>query len=228
MKKYILKFLSRVGIRRKITREKLDKFLDKHRSTETALDIGGRGSYAKKYFPNSKILDIVQESDVDFVADAHDLGMFQDGEFELVLCIEALEHMYAPQVVIDGIFRILKPGGKLILTTRFIFPIHDAPHDYFRFTKYGLKHLLRDFEEVKIEEEAPTNSTFAILIQRLGYQTQTLHMNFLKFFWLILARIINKFNFLITKEWGDIGRDKVENQMMTSGYYVVAVKPKKI
>ena len=36
---------------------------------------------------------------------------------------------------------MLKPKGKLFLTTNFLYQIHMAPHDYYRFTSYGLEHL---------------------------------------------------------------------------------------
>jgi len=37
--------------------------------------------------------------------------------------------------------RILKPGGRLFLYAPLVFPEHQAPHDFFRYTSYGLRHL---------------------------------------------------------------------------------------
>ena len=42
---------------------------------------------------------------------------------------------------IDEIARVLRPGGYLILTAPHIWGLHEIPHDYFRFTPYGLRHL---------------------------------------------------------------------------------------
>ena len=59
------------------------------------------------------------------------------------------------------------PGGKLILTTPFIFPIHEAPNDYFRFTRFGLAHLLKNFECVMISERNYWSEAILVLMVRL-------------------------------------------------------------
>jgi SAM-dependent methyltransferase len=110
---------------------------------------------------------------VHVVGDARRLPV-RDAAFDVVLCTEMLEHVPEPQQAIDEMWRVLKPGGTLVLTTRFLFPIHDAPHDYFRFTKYGLRHLLKRFEVLELQEEADSVGTIAILVQRLGMQARTL------------------------------------------------------
>ena len=107
------------------------------------------------------------------IGDAQALGI-ADASFPVILCTEVLEHLPEPQRAIDEMYRVLAPGGTLLLTTRFLFPIHDAPHDYFRFTKYGLRHLLRRFEILELREETDAVGTIAVLLQRLGMQAQTL------------------------------------------------------
>jgi hypothetical protein len=122
-------------------------------------------------------------------------------------------------------FRVLVPGGELLLTTRFLFPIHDAPHDYFRFTKYGLRHLLRRFEILELEEETDAVGTLAVLVQRLGMQAETLHRTPLRGIWLLAAQTMRPFSFLITREYGDSRRLRPEHGIMTSGYHVACRKP---
>ena len=74
-------------------------------------------------------------------------------------------------IAIAEMKRVLKPGGKLLLTTRFVFPLHDVPNDYFRFTKYGLQHLLKDgWEIIELEDETSTKDTIAALLQRIGFR----------------------------------------------------------
>ncbi len=58
-----------------------------------------------------------------------------------VLCNQVLEHVPQPQLAIDEMARVLRPGGYLILTAPHIWGLHEVPHDYFRFTPYGLRHL---------------------------------------------------------------------------------------
>jgi hypothetical protein len=112
-----------------------------------------------------------------------------------------------------------------LLTTRFLFPIHDAPHDYFRFTKYGLRHLLRHFEIVELQEETDAVGTLAVLLQRLGMQAETLHRQPFRAIWLLSAQAVRPFSFLITGEYGDSRRLQRERGIMTSGYHVACKKP---
>jgi SAM-dependent methyltransferase len=161
---------------------------------------------------------------VRIIGDAQALGV-RDASFDVVLCTEVLEHLPEPQRAIDEMFRVLVPGGRLLLTTRFLFPIHDAPHDYFRFTKYGLRHLLRRFEIVELEEETDAVGTLAVLLQRLGMQAETLHRTPLRGIWLLAAQSMRPFSFLITREYGDSRRLQPERGIMTSGYHVACRKP---
>ena len=64
--------------------------------------------------------------------------------YEAVLSTEVLEHVEYPQKAINEFYRILKKGGKLFLTTPQAWRIHQAPHNYFYFTHYGLQSLLKN------------------------------------------------------------------------------------
>jgi SAM-dependent methyltransferase len=66
---------------------------------------------------------------------------FRSNSFDTVLSIQALEHVRQPQVLFQEAYRVLKKGGSLILTAPMNWGIHEAPHDYYRFTRYGLSYL---------------------------------------------------------------------------------------
>lgn len=207
----------------KITRERLKTFITSHANERHTLDIGCANSPYSKYFPNRVGFDIASGPGVDIVGDAHSLP-FKDGEFEQILCTEVLEHLHTPEEAIAEMMRVLKPGGTILLTTRFIFPIHDAPHDYYRYTKYGLRHLFRSWDIVELKEEVTTLETIGVLLQRIGFQTK-LRMNFMsKVGIFILAKVLHMCNWLITEEFGDIKKSQKEQGIMTSGYYLVAKK----
>ncbi len=207
----------------KTLRFRLKKFIEDHSNDLYTLDIGCANSPYSKYFKNRKGFDIANGPGVDVVGDAHSLP-FKDGEFAQILCTEVLEHLHTPEKAIAEMYRVLKPGGTILLTTRFIFPIHDAPHDYYRYTKYGLRHLFREWESVTVEEEATTIGTLTVLLQRIGLQTK-LRMNFVsKILIYMIARLVSFCNWLITEEFGDIKKSQKEQGIMTSGYYLVAKK----
>ncbi len=65
-----------------------------------------------------------------------------DGSFQAVLCTEVLEHVADPAAVTRELRRVLSGRGRLAVTVPFIWPLHEEPHDYLRFTPYGLHRLL--------------------------------------------------------------------------------------
>ena len=196
-----------------------------HRSDDFTLDLGCGESPYIKYFPNRIGFDFQAREGVDVVGDMHQLP-FENEKFDIILCSEVLEHSRSPHIAIEEMKRVLKPGGTLILTTRFIFPIHDSPYDFYRYTKYGLRHLFRDWEIVELEEEAGTIKTLGILLQRIAFQTKLLGGKFTSAIFLLFAKIIPKFSFLAKEEFGkrhsgDIVREK---SILVSGYYLVCKK----
>ena len=68
---------------------------------------------------------------------------FADQSFDTVVCLEVLEHLPSPLGAVLEARRVLKPQGRMILSTPFLYPIHDAPHDYQRWTCHGLELLAR-------------------------------------------------------------------------------------
>jgi SAM-dependent methyltransferase len=61
---------------------------------------------------------------------------------DCALCTEVLEHCPNPLQLLQEVQRVLKPGGTLILTVPFLWPLHEVPHDWCRYTPFALRHLL--------------------------------------------------------------------------------------
>jgi SAM-dependent methyltransferase len=210
---------------KKITRGYLDKFVKLYATTDKTLDLGSSNSPYDKYFPNRIACDIEARDGVDVVADAHNLP-FANNEFSTILCTEVLEHLHSPHIAIDEMFRILKPGGVLILSTRFVFPIHDAPGDYYRYTEFGLRHLFKTgWTIVRLEPETKNFETIAVLLQRVAYQITLRGGIFTKALVLLLAKFIATFGWLVVKENG-INSNKrfYDCNIFASGYYLIAKK----
>ncbi len=106
--------------------------------------------------------------EVTYQMDAHDLTALGTDVYDAVLCTEVLEHVPEPGRVVREIWKILAPGGKVILTVPFLSRLHEEPHDYFRFTKHGLRELL-DRTGFHVFEVTPTASLFCFL----GHQVST-------------------------------------------------------
>ncbi len=74
--------------------------------------------------------------------DAHKLP-FPDGSFDTVVLLEVLEHLPDPCGALEEARRVLVHGGRILVSTPFLYPIHDAPMDYRRWTRYGLRVMVR-------------------------------------------------------------------------------------
>lgn len=205
----------------KITRRHLERFLTQHQTNKKTLDIGSGGSIYDKFFPNRVMVDIDRARKPDVVADAHDLP-FNDSTFEVVLCTEALAYMREPRRAIAEMNRVLVPHGKLILSTRFMFPFCDSRNDYWRFTQYGLRELLSEWEILEIIPETTNFETLAVILQRMVYQSSFFLDKIIKLSLLIIARTLPMANKLIRKQYGDILKSFDEEAIMASGYFLVA------
>lgn len=80
-------------------------------------------------------------SKLDAIGDLESIP-FARSTFDAVISIVVLEHTHEPRRVISEMARVLRPGGKLFLVVPSQWEIHQAPHDYFRFTRYGVEYLL--------------------------------------------------------------------------------------
>ena len=119
---------------------------------KSLLDIGAGQCRYKKHFKKLVYTsqDVKQNTDktIDYVGEAK-------GRHDYILCTQVLEHVKKPEKMFQEFKRLLKPGGKLFLSTNFIYQIHMAPDDYWRFTEYGLKYLGKTagFKVEKLEQQ---------------------------------------------------------------------------
>lgn len=79
---------------------------------------------------------------------------FAAASFDTVLCTQVIEHVPDPAEAIREIARVLRPGGRLILSAPQAWFLHEEPHDYTRFTRFGLGSLCRQAGLVPLELKA--------------------------------------------------------------------------
>ena len=145
--------------------EMADKYDEKGKKI---LDVGaGTGKHKENFKKISyTACDVSQnkERTIDIVGDFIDEPKkFKKEDYDYVLCIQVLEHFTDPKTAFSHFNRVLKPGGRLFLTTNFIYQTHMEPVDYFRFTKYGL-NLLGEKNGFKVERVKPQGGIFSVLV----------------------------------------------------------------
>ncbi|HEC35045.1 MAG TPA: SAM-dependent methyltransferase [Anaerolineae bacterium] len=199
-----------------ISRAGFDRFLAKEAEEVQGkmLSLGcGPKTYQAMTPAREVRMDITWRPSLHVNGDAHDLP-FPDNLFDAVLVEEMLEHCRSPHQVANEIWRVLKPGGKLILTAPFLFPMHDRPHDYFRFTEFGLRHLFRNFEHVSIRPHHSGYGTFVTLFERLIMEPGRVRY---------LSPLIAPISYVLLLLDPLVSR-LVRIETFASGYFVVAVK----
>jgi SAM-dependent methyltransferase len=97
-----------------------------------------------------------------------DLGAlpFGDAVFDAALHIVTIEHLREPGRALAEMSRTLKPGGRLLMAAPHEWEVHQAPHDYFRYTRYGLSYLL-ERAGLEVIEIRPAGGYFRLLARRL-------------------------------------------------------------
>ncbi|TWT34569.1 class I SAM-dependent methyltransferase [Blastopirellula retiformator] len=106
----------------------------------------------------------------DIVADAYNTTL-PDEFADTVVSLAVLEHLEDPGGAITEMARLLKPSGYLILTAPMFWHEHEAPRDFFRYTQYGLKHLLES-ANLEVLQIKPLSGFYVTFIQEYCYILQ--------------------------------------------------------
>lgn len=93
---------------------------------------------------------------------------FPDGAFDTIILSDVLEHIPEPGRLWSEMHRILAPGGVAIVNTPFLYWVHEAPHDYYRYTEFALQRFARDasFKLVSLEPIGGLPEVLADLIAK--------------------------------------------------------------
>lgn len=158
----------------------------------------------------------------DLVADLNQPLPIRNNVADAVVSFQVLEHLCEPQMMLNEAFRILRPEGRIFLSVPFQWWVHEAPWDYFRFTRYGLEHIFKKAGFVEIKVEA-VSGFWSMWFLKLNYQTARLVRGPRPLRWLIRGALIPFWWLdqiiapLLDRVWPAEGE--------TAGYFVTARKP---
>jgi len=147
-----------------------------------------------------------------------------DSSFDVVLCTEVLEHIPRPEAALQEFYRLLRPGGRLILTAPFCSITHLAPYHFSTgFSRYWYEQKLPEIG-FRIQELTPNGGYFAYLAQEIRrldstsrqYAGEGLGTLAKLAALLLLASIKQKAK-----------REKGSSELLCFGWHVVAAKPLK-
>jgi len=158
----------------------------------------------------------------DIVADLNEALPIADQAADSVVSLSVLEHLCEPQTMLNEAFRILKPGGCIVLQVPFMWWVHEAPYDYYRYTRHGLEYMFgkAGFAEVEV---FPQTGFWAMWELKFNYQSARLIRGpwpvrkILSAVMFVIWQIDQRIAPWLDKYWSCEGE--------TAGYFVKARKP---
>ncbi len=105
---------------------------------------------ARKYFGESNVFiqsDIIEDFGHDIIDITSNMG---NEKYDVIICMNVLEHVYEYSLAITNMYRAIKPGGRLVVFVPYMYPLHDEPNDYWRFSEHALRKMIVPFNILSI------------------------------------------------------------------------------
>ena len=165
----------------------------------------------------------LHDTKADILADLNEPLPIEDRVADTLVCLSVLEHLREPGLMLGEAFRILKPGGALLLQVPWQWWIHEAPYDFFRYTPYGLKYLLErtGFVDIRVEPQA---GFFTTVILKLNYFSLRFIMGPRPVRWLVRG-VLSIFWYLGQSLAPWLDRLNRKWELEAPGYFVTARRP---
>lgn len=142
-------------------------------TTGSVVDVGCGMAPYRDLFQHAQYLGIDRIVGSRFGSARAGADVFYDGKhlplatesIDNLLCNQVLEHVFEPVAFLSELHRVLRPGGRLMVTAPFVWDEHEQPYDYARYSSFGLRYLASKcgFEVVDARRTLPDASLFAQL-----------------------------------------------------------------
>lgn len=153
---------------------------------------------------------------------------FRDGAADAILSTQTLEHLRDPRAFFAEAARTLRPGGTLFVTAPQGFREHQAPHDYWRYTRYSLRMLAEEAGLRDVEVEV-LGGYFAFMGDRLPAFHRYLFSNRRALGWRILTAplsLLSRPFFTLLLPWACARLDRLDDKgTYANGYGMRARRP---
>ncbi len=107
-------------------------------------------------------LDRIDGPNVNFVGEVADLP--PQSIFDLILCLDTLEHDPNPIETVAAMRGRLRPEGLIVLAAPMVWGVHDYPGDYWRFMPEAFERLfLAGFENIEVKTMAAGGGRVEVL-----------------------------------------------------------------
>jgi SAM-dependent methyltransferase len=148
-------YIIRSGLYKKITEHQ-------HLLTGKMMDFGCGSKPYQSVFSN-----ITEYVGVDYMSEGHshqneNIDVYYNGKtlpfpdqsFNSIFSSEVFEHIFNLDEILPELYRVLAPGGKILITCPFVWNEHEVPVDFARYTQFALKHLFEKagFTIIKIDK----------------------------------------------------------------------------
>lgn len=191
------------------------------------LDLGAGPSQFRSLLEKHKTIatDFYPYKGIDVVCNICEVTPFKDCIADCIIVSNVLEHMYDPMETLKECFRLLRPGGRLILTVPFLIRVHQAPYDYYRYTHFALEHLFVNagFSQNKVESMGNIFDVNLVFYKSLLKRMEKGESGIRKFVFRVLRKVdyaIFRRKVALLKKW----KGSYHELSSPQGYGVVAIR----
>lgn len=135
--------------------------------------------------PYRELFDVVTYIGTDIAVSGHDhsnedIDVYYDGktlpfgenEFDSIFSSEVFEHVFNLDEILEELRRVLKPGGKMLITLPFVWDEHEIPYDFARYTSFGITHILQQKGFHVLEQRKTTHYVETVFQMWAAYVSQ--------------------------------------------------------